>query len=229
MHSLLRSCGAERLGPSALGFPRKAVRASECSSPMTFRSASRRPSVTGVPNHFISRRGGAIMPRSSPSFQQRQCEGAGTGTSQSRAPPPQPSQPGAGAKSGRNMASLGLGKLPEECLRFGRPSSFALSDGGPASMPHRLPRHTECVASRPVSRVRPTWYPARPGRHGRVANYLQPPPTGGHPPGATRTITFVVTRAPASRETRAAALSRAFPRRPNTPACAQAVRWWART
>ena len=48
---------------------------------------------------------------------------AGTGTSQSRAPPPQPSQPGAGAKNRRNMASLGLGKLPEECLSFGRPSA----------------------------------------------------------------------------------------------------------
>ena len=68
----------------------------------------------GVSNHFISRGGRAIVPRSSTSFQQRHCEGAGTGTSQNRAPPPQPSQPGAGAKSRRNMASLGFGKLPEE-------------------------------------------------------------------------------------------------------------------
>ena len=42
----------------------------------------------------------------------------------------------------------------------------------------------------------------------------------------SRTSTFVDTRAPASRQTRAAALSRAYPRRPNTPACAQAARWW---
>ena len=42
----------------------------------------------------------------------------------------------------------------------------------------------------------------------------------------SRTSTFVDTRAPASRQTRAAALSRAYPRRPSTPACAQAARWW---
>ena len=184
------------------------------------------------------------MPRSGTSFQQRQCEG--TGTSQNRAPPPQPSQPGAGAKSGKNMASLGLRKLPEECLRFGRPSAahlagqhdqpwlcrghprvqgtFALSDGGASSMPHRLPRHNECVAS-----------PSRLKGETNVVSSAIWAPLPGRPPGATatksksRTITFVVIRAPASRQTRAAAFSRANPRRPNTPPCAQAARWWPRT
>ena len=40
------------------------------------------------------------------------------------------------------------------------------------------------------------------------------------------TITFVVTIARASRHTRAAALSKAHPRRPRTPASAQRARWW---
>ena len=43
------------------------------------------------------------------------------------------------------------------------------------------------------------------------------------------TMTFVVTLAPASRHTRAAALSKANPRRPKTPASAQPARWWPRT
>ena len=59
-------------------------------------ATSRETRAKGVPIHFISRRGGAIVPRSGTSFQPRQCEGAGTGTSQNRAPPPQPSQLGAG-------------------------------------------------------------------------------------------------------------------------------------
>ena len=42
------------------------------------------------------------------------------------------------------------------------------------------------------------------------------------------TLTFTVTRPPASRHTRAAALSRANPRRPKTPATEQAARWWPR-
>ena len=42
----------------------------------------------------------------------------------------------------------------------------------------------------------------------------------------SRTITLVVTRAPASRHTLAAALSSAKPRLANTPARAQAARWW---
>ena len=42
------------------------------------------------------------------------------------------------------------------------------------------------------------------------------------------TKTFVVTRAPPSLHTLAAALSTANPRLPNTPALAQAARWWPR-
>ena len=42
------------------------------------------------------------------------------------------------------------------------------------------------------------------------------------------TLTFMVTRPPASRQTLAAALSRANPRRPKTPATEQAARWWPR-
>ena len=42
------------------------------------------------------------------------------------------------------------------------------------------------------------------------------------------TLTFTVTRPPASRQTLAAALSRANPRRPKTPATEQAARWWPR-
>ena len=42
----------------------------------------------------------------------------------------------------------------------------------------------------------------------------------------SRTKTFVRTRAPASRQTRAATDSNAHPRRPNTPAVAHAARWW---
>ena len=45
----------------------------------------------------------------------------------------------------------------------------------------------------------------------------------------SRTITLVVTRAPASRHTLAAALSSAKPRLTNTPARAQAARWWPKT
>ena len=44
----------------------------------------------------------------------------------------------------------------------------------------------------------------------------------------SRTITFVVTRLPASLHTRAAALSSANPRRPNAPVLVQEVRWWPR-
>ena len=40
------------------------------------------------------------------------------------------------------------------------------------------------------------------------------------------TRTLVETRAPASRHTRAAALSNGNPRRPKTPSCGQAARWW---
>ena len=42
------------------------------------------------------------------------------------------------------------------------------------------------------------------------------------------TLTFTVTRQPANRHTSAAALSRANPRRPKTPATEQAARWWPR-
>ena len=47
--------------------------------------------------------------------------------------------------------------------------TIALSDGGRVSMPHRLPRHTECVASRPIKGEtnvvsRATWAPWLRGR-----------------------------------------------------------------
>ena len=44
----------------------------------------------------------------------------------------------------------------------------------------------------------------------------------------SRTKTFVVTQAPASRHIRAAALSRAYHRLPKIPALEQTARWWAR-
>ena len=44
----------------------------------------------------------------------------------------------------------------------------------------------------------------------------------------SRISTLVDTLAPASLHTRAAADSRAYPRRPKTPTCAQAARWWPR-
>ena len=46
---------------------------------------------------------------------------------------------------------------------------------------------------------------------------------GGRSMSCTRT--WVETRAPASRQTRAAALSNGNPRRPRTPACGHAARW----
>ena len=148
------------------------------------------------------------MPRSSPSFQQRQCEGAGTG--QNRSPPPQPNQPGAGAKSGRNMASLRLGKLPEECLRGHRV----------CGVPSRLKGETNVESSA-------TWAPWKSGKPFATTSNRRASTWCNGNKSKSRTITFVVPWAPASRETRAAALSRTHPRRPNTPACAQAARWSA--
>ena len=64
----------------------------------------------------------------------------------------------------------------------------------------------------------------------REAGHQPPLQVSGHPPRLSRSryliITFVVTRPPASRQTVAAALSKAHPRPAKTPARAHAARWW---
>ena len=49
------------------------------------------------------------------------------------------------------------------------------------------------------------------------------------PRSMSRTAKLVLTRPPASRQTRAATFSSTQPRRPKTPAFAHAARWWPRT
>ena len=49
------------------------------------------------------------------------------------------------------------------------------------------------------------------------------------PESMSRIARFVLTRPPASRQTRVATFSKTQPRRPKTPAFAHAARWWPRT
>ena len=70
------------------------------------------------------------------------------------------------------MASLGLPLANTTNLALPWAAEYV------RSFRHRLRQHTECMVSRPVSRVRPTSCPQR------LADHSLPPPTGGRPPGA---------------------------------------------
>ena len=79
---------------------------------------------------------------------------------------------------------------------------------------------------------KPEWCQQQAGPQQRVGARRQPPPTAdrqaalGNTMSRSRSMTFVVTRPPASRQILAATLSKGHPRLPSTPACAHAARWW---
>ena len=50
------------------------------------------PRITNIPNHFVRRWSGAVVPQSASPFQERLSKSPRTGTSENHAPPPHPSQ-----------------------------------------------------------------------------------------------------------------------------------------
>ena len=71
-----------------------------------------------------------------------------------------------------------------------------------------------------------TWAPPRTGSPSTTTSNRRLSWALGAGTSMSRTIKFVRTLPPASLEIRAIMLSKANPRRPNTPACAQTARWW---
>ena len=154
------------------------------------------------------------------------------------------------------MACLRLCNLAQEALSFRRPPTSRLASqnhksGSPvATSQFRVNSFLASLGthqSSPIdidaarlgvchlfSMARPLSCPRQVGLHGITEARRRRLPDEDHPhalegtKSRSRTMTFVVTRAPASRQTRAAALSNAKARRPNTPAPPQAARWWPR-
>ena len=71
--------------------------------------------------------------------------------------------------------------------------------------------------------------PPNKGNPSAITSILLPSRWFSTPKSRSLTRTLVLTRPPPSRQMRAAALSTAKPRRPNTPVVAHADRWWPRT
>ena len=71
--------------------------------------------------------------------------------------------------------------------------------------------------------------PWKSGRPSAITSMRRSSMWSGRAMSRSRTRTFAETRPPASRHTLAAALSKAKPRRPNTPTVAHDARWWPRT
>ena len=174
-------------------------------------------------------------------------EGPRTRASQHHAPSPGPCQFSAGPEGGGFLTRLRPCELSEESLRL-PPTSFARTTN--LALPC-APESSGYTRSFPPAGLTQsgTVFPSTTTVRGAVASDTKvvstaicAPWLSGKPSATTSsrrasacwsgnrskslTSTFVDTRAPASRHTRAAALSRANPRRPSTPACTQAARWW---
>ena len=93
--------------------------------------------------------------------------------------------------------------------------------------------HIEDEASHPCARQERESCRLQSGPHGTAVTSAttsnrRSSALSGTPMSRSPTATLTETRPPASRQTRAAALSKANPRRPNTPTFAHAPRWWPR-
>ena len=86
-------------------------------------------------------------------------------------------------------------------------------------------RRTIAMQGTDQSRVQGQLGPTENGQPATTSN-LRLSATTGRGKSRSRTRTLVVTRAPASRHTRAAAFSSAKPRRPNAPVLVHDARWW---
>ena len=146
------------------------------------------------------------------------------------APSAQPSMTGAGANRRWFVPDLGLGELTQErhgLLRFASKDHQTSAAVGSRRVRDLLPAPRASKGSTihpraqwtglavPPSQQTPWWCQSRVEPHGTKPRPLQVAcaPRGGTLP-------------PASWQTRAAALSRAKPQRPNTPETAQADQWW---
>ena len=96
---------------------------------------------------------------------------------------------------------------------------------------HHLPLRIGGEDVHPPALEKPTSCPRQAVHHRREGARPQQPPNGGRRGGRregpkSRRKTLVETRAPASRQTRAAAFSNENPRLPSTPDRGHAARWW---
>ena len=175
---------------------------------------------------------GTIAPKARTGLKQRQRQSPSAAARQDRAPSEQPRQSCASAKWWRVMPRLRLGKLTEEALCLGRPttSSFASHYDEPCMTTSQLGIHqlfpSACTPTHDLATR--LWRPRFSGATRVVSRASCAPWNNGNPSATTSkrgastpscgtrskslTITFVVTRAPASRQTRAAAFPKRMPR-----------------
>ena len=167
-------------------------------------------------------------------FQQRQSQRPGRAASQDRAPSPQPRAAGPGADSWRLMSDPRLRGLPQEGLTLVRPATSHLTTEDHQQGASVGSRELEVASFRRLARAR-----AAPSTRTEVQVFHHP--RGDHRciDGEPRAMeqrqpihdhfksVHSPTRwqVPASLHTRAAALSNAKPRTPET---ARADRWWSK-
>ena len=98
-------------------------------------------------------------------------------------------------------------------------------------VPRTSRRWLQCPAERHhrAREGKPWWCPLPTGSPSTTISRRRPSSCTWAPKSMSRTARFVLTRPPASWQTRAATFSRTQPRRPKTPAFAHAARWWPRT
>ena len=139
-----------------------------------------------------------------------------------------------GTTSGRTGRQL-PGRAQPVC-NGARPQAPCMRGGVCVSPPAQAPRRgydRHVVARRPPAKLarpgrcrRPPGRPATRAVHAFTNTSMRRPSARGTSIVMSRSMTLVATRAPASRQARATALSNAAPRGPKTPAIGHAV-WWS--
>ena len=216
-------------------------------------TTAHQPLMAVVPHHFLHGRHGSICASRDP-VQERQSERASRRAPQHRTPSAHQSSVGpplqdlwqtpntrCGEASSRNGLSLWKTDRPllEQERRVGRSLLRPPTQGNAAlcasclvSKLRRSSLHFVALLclhhghTRVVSTA--NWAPRNKGKPSTTPSSLRWSMLSNMARSRSRTSTLVLTRPPASRQTRAAAFSSGNPRRPNTPATGHPDRWWPR-